>query len=55
MEVTSKWKQLGDLALASNQMEMAENCMRRAKDLGGLLRASIAPPPVCDLAGLFSL
>eukprot|EP00479_Gromia_sphaerica_P010524 TRINITY_DN4868_c0_g1_i1.p1 TRINITY_DN4868_c0_g1~~TRINITY_DN4868_c0_g1_i1.p1 ORF type:complete len:380 (+),score=91.68 TRINITY_DN4868_c0_g1_i1:419-1558(+) len=32
-----KWKQLGDLALAQFDLNLAEECLLRAKDLGGLL------------------
>uniref|UniRef100_A0A1D1YCR9 Coatomer subunit beta'-2 n=2 Tax=Anthurium amnicola TaxID=1678845 RepID=A0A1D1YCR9_9ARAE len=33
----SKWKQLGDLALSSGKLEMAEECLLHAMDLSGLL------------------
>ncbi|KAI3911794.1 hypothetical protein MKW92_045212 [Papaver armeniacum] len=33
----SKWKQLGELAMSSGKLEMAEECLRNAKDLSGLL------------------
>lgn len=38
-EFDSKWKQLGDAALADDQFDLAlaEECFTRAKDLGGLL------------------
>ncbi|CAI0422642.1 unnamed protein product [Linum tenue] len=32
-----KWKQLGELAMSNGKLEMAEECMRRAMDLSGLL------------------
>ena len=32
-----KWKQLADLALADWQYKLAEDCLIRAKDVGGLL------------------
>lgn len=39
MEVRSesKWKQLGGLAMSSGKLEMAEECMKQAMDLSGLL------------------
>lgn len=33
----SKWKQLGGLAMSSGKLEMAEECMKQAMDLSGLL------------------
>ncbi|KAJ8539274.1 hypothetical protein K7X08_013526 [Anisodus acutangulus] len=33
----SKWKQLGDLAMSSGRLEMAEECLKHANDLSGLL------------------
>ncbi|RZC71675.1 hypothetical protein C5167_035223 [Papaver somniferum] len=33
----SKWKQLGELAMSSGKLGMAEECLRNAKDLSGLL------------------
>jgi coatomer subunit beta' len=33
----SKWKQLGELAMSKGMIEMAENCLKHAKDLSGLL------------------
>ena len=33
----AKWSQLGELALANGQLEVAQQCFVRAKDLGGLL------------------
>lgn len=33
----AKWSQLGELALGSGQLEVAQQCFGRAKDLGGLL------------------
>lgn len=33
----SKWRQLGELALANGQLAVAQRCFERAKDLGGLL------------------
>ncbi|XP_059285920.1 coatomer subunit beta'-2-like [Lycium ferocissimum] len=33
----SKWKQLGDLAMSSGRLEMAEDCLKHANDLSGLL------------------
>ncbi|CAD5317703.1 unnamed protein product [Arabidopsis thaliana] len=33
----SKWKQLGELAMSSGKLDMAEECMRHAMDLSGLL------------------
>lgn len=33
----SKWRQLGELALSNGQLEVAQTCFVRAKDLGGLL------------------
>jgi len=33
----SKWKQLGDLALVSSDLQLAEECLVRAADLPGLL------------------
>uniref|UniRef100_A0A3Q7J9P5 Coatomer subunit beta' n=1 Tax=Solanum lycopersicum TaxID=4081 RepID=A0A3Q7J9P5_SOLLC len=33
----SKWKQLGDLAMSSGKLEMAEECLKHANDLSGLL------------------
>ncbi|KAB5530119.1 hypothetical protein DKX38_020200 [Salix brachista] len=33
----SKWKQLGELAMSNGRLEMAEECMRHATDLSGLL------------------
>ncbi|KAF9617296.1 hypothetical protein IFM89_035240 [Coptis chinensis] len=33
----SKWKQLGQLAMSSGKLEMAEECLRHAMDLSGLL------------------
>ena len=35
VEVTSKWRQLGDLALGECNVDMAEECMAKANDLGG--------------------
>jgi len=32
-----KWKQLGDLALSSSKLDLAEQCMWSAEDIGGLL------------------
>ena len=37
VEVTSKWRQLGDLALGECNVDMAEECMTKANDLGGLV------------------
>ena len=37
VEVTSKWRQLGDLALGECNVDMAEECMAKANDLGGLV------------------
>ncbi|XP_076921616.1 coatomer subunit beta'-1-like [Bidens hawaiensis] len=33
----SKWKQLGDLAISAGLLEMAEDCLKHANDLSGLL------------------
>ncbi|CAI8601205.1 unnamed protein product [Vicia faba] len=33
----SKWKQLGELAMSSGKLEMAEECLEHAMDLSGLL------------------
>ncbi|KAL6888268.1 hypothetical protein ACP4OV_009294 [Aristida adscensionis] len=33
----SKWKQLGELAMSSGKLEMAEECLQHAMDLSGLL------------------
>lgn len=33
----AKWRQLGELALASGKLPVAEQCFEKAKDLGGLL------------------
>ncbi|PAN25854.1 hypothetical protein PAHAL_4G329800 [Panicum hallii] len=33
----SKWKQLGELAMSTGKLEMAEECLHQAKDLSGLL------------------
>ncbi|PSS07451.1 Coatomer subunit beta-2 like, partial [Actinidia chinensis var. chinensis] len=33
----SKWKQLGELALSTGMLEMAEDCLKSAMDLSGLL------------------
>ncbi|XP_009786504.1 coatomer subunit beta'-2-like [Nicotiana sylvestris] len=33
----SKWKQLGDLAMSSGRLETAEECLKHANDLSGLL------------------
>lgn len=33
----SKWRQLGELALAAGRLDVAEACFGKAKDLGGLL------------------
>ncbi|KAH9714547.1 Coatomer subunit beta'-2 [Citrus sinensis] len=33
----SKWKQLGELAMSTGKLEMAEGCMKQAMDLSGLL------------------
>ncbi|KAF9685224.1 hypothetical protein SADUNF_Sadunf03G0032600 [Salix dunnii] len=33
----SKWKQLGELAMSNGKLEMAEECMKHATDLSGLL------------------
>ena len=37
VEVTSKWRQLSDLALGECNMDMAEECMVKSGDLGGLV------------------
>ena len=37
IDVTSKWRQLADLALAACKIELAEECMVNAGDLAGLL------------------
>ncbi|KAK8678793.1 hypothetical protein V6N13_144277 [Hibiscus sabdariffa] len=33
----SKWKQLGELAMSTGKLELAEQCMKHAMDLSGLL------------------
>ncbi|KAL2539266.1 Coatomer subunit beta'-2 [Abeliophyllum distichum] len=33
----SKWKQLGELAMSKGMLEMAEECLKQANDLSGLL------------------
>ncbi|GER44990.1 coatomer [Striga asiatica] len=33
----SKWKQLGELAMSTGMLEMAEQCLKQANDLSGLL------------------
>ncbi|XP_076911658.1 coatomer subunit beta'-2-like [Bidens hawaiensis] len=33
----SKWKQLGELAMSSGMLDMAEECLKHANDLSGLL------------------
>ncbi|PSR96848.1 Coatomer subunit beta, partial [Actinidia chinensis var. chinensis] len=33
----SKWKQLGELAMSTGMLEMAEDCLKNAMDLSGLL------------------
>lgn len=33
----SKWKQLGELAMSSGKLDVAEECLTRAEDLSGLL------------------
>eukprot|EP00250_Pteridium_aquilinum_P013816 c21590_g1_i1 orf=775-3489(-) len=33
----SKWKQLGELAMSSGKLDVAEECMTKAEDLSGLL------------------
>ena len=32
-----KWKQLGDLALARSEVDLAAQCCRASRDVGGLL------------------
>ncbi|KAL6954259.1 hypothetical protein U1Q18_006639 [Sarracenia purpurea var. burkii] len=36
-ESESKWKQLGELAMSTGMLEMAEDCLKNAMDLSGLL------------------
>ncbi|XP_071733464.1 coatomer subunit beta'-2-like [Rutidosis leptorrhynchoides] len=36
-ESESKWKQLGELAMSAGMLDMAEDCLKHAKDLSGLL------------------
>ncbi|KAG2604145.1 hypothetical protein PVAP13_4NG048600 [Panicum virgatum] len=36
-QTESKWKQLGELAMSTGKLEMAEECLHQAKDLSGLL------------------
>ena len=36
-EMQNKWRRLGDLALASGNVELAQNCATRSADLSGLL------------------
>ena len=33
----SKWKQLGELAMSAGKLDMAEECLKHAMDLSGLL------------------
>nr|CAD1843045.1 unnamed protein product [Ananas comosus var. bracteatus] len=37
LQSESKWKQLGELALSTGKLEMAEECLSHARDLSGLL------------------
>jgi coatomer subunit beta' len=48
----SKWRQLGELALSSGQLDVARRCFVRAKDLGGLL---LLHSSHADAAGLGEL
>ncbi|THG10116.1 hypothetical protein TEA_000772 [Camellia sinensis var. sinensis] len=36
-QTESKWKQLGELAMSTGMLEMAEDCLKSAMDLSGLL------------------
>mmetsp|Transcript_31249 Transcript_31249/g.69528 ORF Transcript_31249/g.69528 Transcript_31249/m.69528 type:complete len:1001 (-) Transcript_31249:4758-7760(-) len=47
-----KWKQLGELAMSSGQLEVAEDCLRRAKDYSGLMLLYSARS---DTAGMVAL
>ncbi|KOM44545.1 hypothetical protein LR48_Vigan05g215000 [Vigna angularis] len=37
LQSESKWKQLGELAMSTGKLEMAEECLQHAMDLSGLL------------------
>ncbi|XP_078428551.1 coatomer subunit beta'-1 isoform X2 [Wolffia australiana] len=50
-----KWKQLGDLALSSGKLEMAEECLSNAMDLSGLLLLYSSLGDVAGISKLASL
>lgn len=51
-ETESKWKILGDSAMAEWKMTLAEECFQRAKDLGGLLLLYTSKGDRKGLAGI---
>ncbi|KAJ1548362.1 Coatomer subunit beta', partial [Cladochytrium tenue] len=53
LDIEEKWKTVGDAALAAWKFELAESCLRKAKDLEGLLlmyQASGNADGISDLA-----
>jgi coatomer subunit beta' len=50
-----KWRQLGDLALASSNFKLAEECLRNAGDLNGLLLLYTSTANAAGVASLAQL
>lgn len=42
LDTPAKWKQLGELALSRGQLELASDCLTKAKDMSGLLLMAAA-------------
>ncbi len=42
LDTPAKWKQLGELALNRGQLDLASDCLNKAKDLSGLLLMAAA-------------
>ncbi|KAK9060480.1 hypothetical protein SSX86_021184 [Deinandra increscens subsp. villosa] len=54
-ESESKWKQLGELAMSAGMLDMAEDCLKHANDLSGLLLLYSSLGDAEEIAKLASL
>ncbi|KAI3712040.1 hypothetical protein L1987_70589 [Smallanthus sonchifolius] len=54
-ESESKWKRLGELAMSAGMLEMAEDCLKHANDLSGLLLLYSSLGDAEEIAKLASL
>lgn len=47
LDTEAKWRQLGELAMAHGQLEVAQDCLHRAKDYSGMMLMYSAQVGAC--------